>query len=137
MGYYTTYNLTWEKEDFVESPKWVELVNKLGKDQAFDLYNSGMLSFGPFEDVDDLIGDYIERTNGYIGHALNRDGSTCDSIKWYDHEKDMGHLSEEFPDILFSLDCLGEDGERWMIYALNGATQKVNPEIVYPPCTLR
>jgi hypothetical protein len=135
MGYYTTYNLTWEKEDFVESPKWVELVNKLGKDQAFDLYNSGMLSFGPFEDVDDLIGDYIERND--IGRALSRDGSTCHSIKWYDHEKDMGDLSEEFPDILFSLNCLGEDGERWMIYALNGATQEVKPEIVYPPCTLR
>jgi hypothetical protein len=136
MGYYTTYNLTWEKEDFVESPKWVELVNKLGKDQAFDLYNSGMLSFGPFADVDDLIGDYIERTDN-IGHALDRYGSERDSIKWYNHEKDMGHLSEEFPDILFSLNCLGEDGERWMIYALNGATQEVKPEIVYPPCTLR
>jgi len=136
MGYYTSYNLIWEKEDFVESPKWVELVNKLGKDQAFDLYNSGMLSFDPLADVDDLIGDYIERTDN-IGHALNRDGSERDSIKWYDHEKDMGYLSEEFPGILFSLECLGEDGERWMIYALNGATQKVNPEIVYPPCTLR
>jgi len=136
MGYYTTYNLTWEKEDFVESPKWVELVSKVGEDQATDLYNSGMLSFGPFEDVDDLIGDYIG-AGREIGGALNRDGSTYDSIKWYDHEKDMGYLSEEFPGILFSLDCLGEDGERWMIYALNGATQKVNPEIVYPPCTLR
>jgi hypothetical protein len=135
MGYYTTYNLTWEKEDFVESPKWVELVNKLGKDQAFDLYNSGMLSFGPFADVDDLIGDYIERND--IGHALNRDGSTCDSIKWYDYEKDMGHLSEQFHGVLFSLNCLGEDGEQWVIYALNGATQEVKPEIVYPPCTLR
>jgi len=136
MGYYTTYNLTWEKEDILESPKWAELVSKVGEDQATDLYNSGMLSFCPFEDVDDLIGDYIG-AGWEIGHALNRDGSTCDSIKWYDHEKDMGYLSEEFPGILFSLDCLGEDGERWMIYALNGATQKVNPEIVYPPCTLR
>jgi len=137
MGYYSIYNLTWEKEDLLESSKWAELVSKVGEDQATDLYNSGMLSFGPFEDLDNLIGDYIDRNNGNIGHALNRDGSQLQSIKWYDHQKDMGHLSEEFPGVLFSLNCLGEDGEQWVIYALNGATQEVKPEIVYPPCTLR
>ena len=41
--------------------------------------------------------------------------------KWYEHENDMIHLSQFFPDMTFCLEGIGEDyDDRWRKYFHNG-----------------
>ena len=46
------------------------------------------------------------------------DGS--ESTKWYDAENHIAALSTKWPDTLFTLDCNGHDGDRWMSFIRNG-----------------
>lgn len=134
MGYYTTYELKWESGDFEKLHKWTELINQVGEEKANVLLDAGLISFEPFTHTDDLIGDWIESN---LDYALRRDGSSKGECKWYDHAKDIAKLSEDITDILFTLECSGEDGEHWRVYALNGKTQRANGKVVYPACNLR
>lgn len=43
--------------------------------------------------------------------------------KWYDSEEHLIILSREWPGTLFSLDCEGEDGERYITFFRNGKSQ--------------
>lgn len=46
------------------------------------------------------------------------------NAKWYDWEKDMKRISEQFPDVLFTLDGRGEEwDDAWVAYFLNGKEQ--------------
>ena len=56
-----------------------------------------------------------------------------DSMKWYDHEKDMTTLSEEFPNILFILEGVGEEfPDAWRKWFYNGKFEASYAEVVYP-----
>lgn len=56
------------------------------------------------------------------------------SVKWYDHEKDMKKLSKEYPEHLFQLDGEGEeDGDIWRRYFKNGKMQDAEATVVYQP----
>ena len=47
-----------------------------------------------------------------------------DELKWYDHEEDMRLYSKSHPDILFSVEGLGEDqGDHWIKYFKDGKMQ--------------
>lgn len=43
-----------------------------------------------------------------------------DRYKWYDHERDLGEVSTFYPDDVFEMRAIGEDGERWVVFAKNG-----------------
>lgn len=64
--------------------------------------------------------------------GLSETGKTKNSVKWYGCGKDLDKLSQQFPDAVFCLDCLGEDGDRWRTYASNGEHYDVKPEIIFP-----
>ena len=46
-----------------------------------------------------------------------------ESAKWYDSEEHLIILSREWRSTLFSLDCEGEDGERYVTFFRNGKSQ--------------
>ncbi len=51
------------------------------------------------------------------------DGNS-DSLKWYDHKEDMLVLSNQFPDILFTLSGEGEENKDiWKEYYKGGKVQ--------------
>ena len=48
---------------------------------------------------------------------------------WYDHEEQMGRVSREWPDTLFTLRGTGEDpGDQWVKYFKNGRMQEHRAE---------
>jgi hypothetical protein len=55
-----------------------------------------------------------------------------ESIKWYEHEKDMRQYSLKHPNTLFKLSGEGEEsGDLWQEYYLNGKMQLVTAQIVF------
>lgn len=69
-----------------------------------------------------------------IGYALTDDFNAYDSVKWYDHKKDMIEISIAVPDVLFELHGEGEEtGDIWDHYFKNGKAQLCKAKIVIPP----
>lgn len=58
------------------------------------------------------------------------------TVTWYDHQEDLGIVSEQFPLTLMTLHCKGEDGKEWRVYAIDGQTQRVDGVMTFAPCTL-
>lgn len=55
-----------------------------------------------------------------------------DACKWYDHEQHMVELSKKFPEILFTLTGVGEEGgDLWKKYFKGGKMQVALAKIVY------
>lgn len=127
MGYSTTYELTWEKQEGYQ--------DKPNCEHKFDS------RFCPecgtergVQGLDDLIAQYIEGHED-IHYALETDGSTMESCKWYDHEADMKVMSDAFPNVLFKLHGEGENaGDIWNAYFLNGKSQKHKAKIMIDEC---
>ena len=65
------------------------------------------------------------------GYAIDSKGQTLDSVKWYEHESDMKAFSLQFPNHIFVLDGIGEDGERMRKYFCNGKMQDAKPIMTY------
>lgn len=65
--------------------------------------------------------------------ALNADGSSNGSVKWYNHEADMKALSYKFPGVLFTLFGEGEEsGDIWKKYFQDGKMQFCKAVIDFP-----
>lgn len=65
--------------------------------------------------------------NENMSYALESDGSTCQSCKWYDNEDDMRNVSKKHPGVLFTLSGEGEEaGDIWRKYFRDGKMQQVD-----------
>lgn len=76
---------------------------------------------------------YLRNESDEAHYALTRYGRPEQSEKWYDHEDDLRAFSSLYPEYLFQLDGLVEEGTRWRKYFKNGKMQDAQPEIIYPP----
>lgn len=106
MGYYTNYKL---------------------EIQADKMHNAGLMA---------EIKEALQGISGYLSWYYQYGLINLSEAKWYDHKKDMQTLSKRFPDVKFEVHCCGEDGQQWMIYALNGKTERCESEVVFTPRTL-
>jgi hypothetical protein len=64
-------------------------------------------------------------------YAINKDGSSEEQAKWYDHVDDLKELSKRVPEVLFTLGCVGECGAHWRVVAKGGRSFKLTPTLVY------
>lgn len=65
-------------------------------------------------------------------YALQEDGTTADSCKWYGHEKDMRSFSAHHPQAVFSLSGVGEEyPDIWVEYYRNGKMQRCEAKISF------
>src|SRR5690242_6334705 len=72
--------------------------------------------------------------HGGAEYALDKDGATYDSCKWYEHEDDLRAFSTKYPNVLFTLHGEGEENEDiWDKYFLNGKCQVAKAEWTIPP----
>lgn len=72
----------------------------------------------------------FEEVTQYNYSSLFEDGN---SVKWYDYEKDMKKLSEEYPKHTFILKGYGEESEdMWIHYFKRGKSKKYEAEIKFP-----
>jgi len=61
--------------------------------------------------------------------------------KWYNHEKDMIELSKIYPNILFTLEGVGEEQyadepDMWRMYFKNGESKRITPVLSWPEVNL-
>ena len=111
MGYYTKYELTITGQ----SDQWVEGRDAHGKVHRVNL--------GPV-DYSKIRRELTEIT-GYSDPF-------GDSIKWYDHDDHMREISRRYPDLLFTLEGVGEEaGDMWCKYYQKGLCQHELARIEY------
>jgi hypothetical protein len=81
------------------------------------------------EDIKKLYdGLFKENSSVYAGRIL---AIGSDSVKWYEHEFDMMHLSIKHPTVKFVLEGVGQ-GDVWRKIFLGGKMKYLQPEIVWP-----
>jgi hypothetical protein len=83
------------------------------------------------EDIKKLYdGLFKENSSVYAGRIL---AIGSDSVKWYEHEFDMMHLSIKHPTVKFVLEGVGEEqGDVWYKLFLGGKMKVVKPTLVWP-----
>jgi len=69
---------------------------------------------------------------GGLDYAIDEEGNSVDSVKWYDHDSDMRELSSCYPNATFILEGEGEEsGDIWRKYYRKGKAQEVYAKIVF------
>lgn len=91
-------------------------------------YTNFYLRAKPITDVQhSQIDLYLTKLRPGIEASDTQDGEGCwQNLEdtWYDYEQDMLDLSTQFPDVLFSVYCEGDDRDDiWTRYFKNGLTQ--------------
>ena len=72
--------------------------------------------------------DIFLKITGYNLESLDND-----TIKWYEHDKNMLEISKLYPDTVFRLEGKGEDrNDNWKSYYYNGDAAESRAIIVYP-----
>lgn len=137
MGYYTSYELTWNSQPPRRNPEFQRLVDSVGDDQAEKLVEAGIVKMEKSIPFSQDIAEWIAG-NEEAAYALRSDGSRKNETKWYNHETDLLSLSVFFPDVLFTLRGEGEEsGDLWVKYFLGGKVEESRTQITFAPCTLR
>lgn len=80
--------------------------------------------------------EIVEHLRGWCAqaqYAIGDSGETNESASWYEHESDMKVFSRQFPEHVFILDGVGEDGEHLRKYFKNGKMQSASPVVTYEP----
>ena len=105
MGYYTTFTLdAMENGKFVTEAREREIC-------SFASDCSEITSYMDIECFNDL---------------------SCDSMKWYSHDRDMLELSKHFPTVTFILYGEGEDhDDTWRAFYKNGEMELTVARIVF------
>lgn len=79
-----------------------------------------------------LIGEFIN-TCEEAEYALEENGDSAQSCKWYSHEQDMKSFSLKHPEVLFMLRGEGEEnGDAWKEYYRNGKIQVCKAVLAFP-----
>lgn len=128
MGYITTFELTWEKQKgYEDTPNCQHRFDSPFCPECG--IPRGVIA------LDDLIAEYIKGHEDGIGYALEPDGETLESCKWYDWLEDMIKMSRDFPNVLFKLHGEGEQNEDvWDAYFLNGKSQVHKAKMIIDEC---
>jgi len=79
---------------------------------------------------DEEIADNLTKISGYkLDHDLE-----LYQAKWYSWNNDMSSLSKMFPDVLFTLNGVGEEhGDIWRAFFKNGKSQMSKAVLMYEP----
>lgn len=113
MGYYTDYSLKIHgiKENLESSSEFFY-------DTSFEDYSI------------DLIKKFIDKYE--LEYALQYNGETENSTKWYDHDENLIEFSKQYPLVVFELKGDGEEsGDMWIKYYKNGKSQRCDAKITF------
>ena len=80
--------------------------------------------------IEEEIARDIANRSGYEGDIFRH--AFCE-VKWYEHERDMLHVSKRFPNVVFILSGEGEENnDVWKKRFLNGEVWEIRPEVSWP-----
>lgn len=123
MGYYTNFNLEWERTE-----TWKDVPNCSHSPPSNVKFCSECGVARGVRGLDMIVGDYIEEE---LNGVIDRDGRGHSSSKWYDYEDDMKKMSTAIPGVVFHLRGEGEEnGDIWDLFALDGKVQKHYAQII-------
>jgi hypothetical protein len=76
----------------------------------------------------------FRKENESASYALDEQGDTLESCKWYNHDVDLKAFSKKYPELLFILEGAGEiSGDIWKKYFQNGKCQVAKAQITFEP----
>lgn len=79
----------------------------------------------------DLVSEFVSE-NENAAYALDDNGDSNESCKWYDHEDELKAFSTKHPETLFELKGKGEErGDIWVKYVQNGKCQTCKAKLVF------
>lgn len=138
MGYITAFNLELKKLNNkqvvipISIDDVINVVNNNNFSKEDILKNLEALKSGAkLIDEDYIINALLEKYE-FANYALDKDGETKNSTKWYEHNENMLDISKEYPEWLFILSGAGEEnGDLWKKYYLNGKVQVAKAIINY------
>lgn len=85
------------------------------------------------DERDRIVADF-RSTNEDAHYCLHESGMGQQYGRWINHDVDLAIFSKRHPDVLFVLDCKGEEnGDIWTVYALNGKIQTEQADIIIAP----
>lgn len=88
----------------------------------------------PFDwesDHTDIIRDF-HKQNVHADYAIDEDGDSVQSTKWYEYKKDFVAFSSRYPDIIFIVTRKGEEsGDIEKSYFKNGRQWSTKAKIVF------
>lgn len=132
MGYMTRYSLSWEPQ-----PGREEISNCAHVQRPKSKFCQECGTLIGKKPLDGIVANYIT-SFGDMDYAINTDGSSEESCKWYYYFDDMLKMSTEIPEVLFELHGEGEEsGDLWNAYFLNGRGHVSYREITYAPFDAR
>lgn len=74
----------------------------------------------------------LRESNDDARYALDVNGETSDSCRWYNHHQDLKEFSKKHPTALFELKGEGEEsGDIWKVYFKDGKSQMCRAKIVF------
>jgi len=93
-------------------------------------YTSYKLDLDDVEQPGSIIEELRESSEG-AEYALEANGDTGSSTKWYEWEEEMTEFSKKHRGVLFALSGEGEEsGDIWKCYFRNGQSQLAKAEII-------
>lgn len=92
-------------------------------------YNLSILEGG---DHDELIKEFRKYSDN-ANYAIDEDGCSNESCKWYESNSELMLFSKNYPDAIFCLEGHGEEnGDIWKLHVKDGHSQICKAQLVFP-----
>lgn len=141
MGYATTYSLKLENLNNENATVNIDLEDVINKVKKQSLSNEEMVEIlTQLKDKKEIqvsineeyIINEFRNFSSEAKHALDENGDTRETSKWYYHQEDLVKFSVQYPTWLFTLKGEGEEaGDVWLLYVLNGKKQLAKAKITF------
>ena len=92
----------------------------------------------PLEEISAKLAEIVDETP--LGHPEHKTNASMweeildgiEPMNWHSIEKDMAQLSQQWPGVLFTIDCKGQTPEDlWRVYAKDGMYQVATAHVTY------
>ena len=85
-----------------------------------------------YSNLSEIMSELNKEEYNELFYAVDEQGETLESSKWYEHENDLRKLSATCPGVVFHLQGSGEEaGDIWHKYFLNGKMQHCPAKIAF------
>jgi hypothetical protein len=96
---------------------------------SLELYDKNMR---PLDESGHDIIKHLREINPNFKYAIDEYGVSNEECGWYAMDEDMTDLSKLYPNVIFRMLRIGEEGEQWAFHFCNGKYIADEGEVVFP-----